>query len=159
MKVVNIHQRIINTPINTISECLQTLASENDVIWPKEKWPAIRFKEGLKIGSKGGHGPIRYTIEAYAPQEKIQFRFSKPKGFEGIHYFEITALNAGQTSIKHTIDMMVKGKGILLWYSSILHLHNALIEDAFDKVENQFGSVKHPAKWTIWVRVLRKLLS
>jgi hypothetical protein len=38
-------------------------------------------------------------------------------------------------------------------------LHNALIEDAFDKVENQFDIVKQPATWNIWVRVLRKLLS
>jgi hypothetical protein len=159
MKVENIHQRIINAPINTISECLKTLATENDTIWPKEKWPSIRFKEGLKVGSKGGHGPIRYTIEVYEPNEIIQFRFSNPKDFKGIHKFEITATNASQTIIKHTINMTVKGKGVLLWYFTILHLHNALIEDAFDKVENQFDIVKQPATWNIWVRVLRKLLS
>ncbi|MEP1488870.1 MAG: hypothetical protein ABJK28_10620 [Algibacter sp.] len=49
----------------------------------------MKFKNGIKIGAQGGHGLIRYTVEKYNPNEIIQFRFSKPNGFHGIHKFEI----------------------------------------------------------------------
>ncbi|WP_186434942.1 hypothetical protein [Gillisia sp. Hel_I_86] len=70
-------------------ELLETLATENDKIWPTEKWPAMKFKNGIRTGANGGHGPIRYSVEKYEPNEIIQFRFSKPEGFNGIHKFEI----------------------------------------------------------------------
>lgn len=37
MKVINIHSRIINQPINKIAELFETLSTETDKIWPKEK--------------------------------------------------------------------------------------------------------------------------
>jgi len=51
-----------------VVELLNTLSTDNDKIWPKEKWPAMKFKGGINIGAKGGHGPIRYSVEKYNPQ-------------------------------------------------------------------------------------------
>ena len=46
-----------------------------------------------------------------------------------------------KTEIKHTIDMNTYGKGTLMWTLVIRPLHNALIQDAFDKIENNL--IKH----------------
>lgn len=159
MKVLNVHKRIINKPKKEVSEILKTLATENDKIWPKEKWPPMKFKTGIKIGAKGGHGPIRYSVEKYNPNEIIQFRFSKPNGFNGIHKFEINELSNEKTEIKHTIDMNTVGKGTLIWIFGIHSLHNALIEDGFDKIENYFLEDQKSTEWNFWVKFLRKQMA
>jgi len=159
LKVLNIHKRTINQPKDKVTELLKTLSTENDRIWPKEKWPEMKFKEGIQIGAKGGHGPIRYTTEKYNPNEIIQFRFSKPNGFNGIHKFEIKELDKEKTEIKHTIDMNTEGKGTLIWTFAICSLHNALIEDGFDKLKNNFSDNRKSTEWNIWVKFLRKQIS
>ncbi len=159
MKVLNIHKRILNRPKNEVVEILKTLSTDNDKIWPKDQWPPMRFKGGLKIGAKGGHGPIRYAVEKYNPNEIIQFRFSRPNGFNGIHKFEINAVADAKTEIKHTIDMRTVGKGTLAWVFGIHSLHNALIEDGFDTLENNFLEKKKSTTWNFWVRFLRKQIA
>ena len=156
MKVLNVHTRIIQQPKNKVVKLLETLATKNDKIWPKEHWPAMKFKSDLKIGASGGHGPICYEIEIYNPEKIIQFRFLKPKGFNGIHKFEVTQLAYKRTEIKHTIDMITNGSGIFLWLFTIRSLHNALVEDAFDKIENSFSNQQKFTEWNIWVKFLRK---
>ena len=158
MKVINIHKRILNQPKDRISELLGTLATENDEILATDKWSAMKLNEGLKEGSIGGHGPIRYTVKKYIPGEFIQFEFTKPKGFNGSHRFEVIELENDKTEIKHTIEMNATGTGILFWTIAIRWLHDAFIEDSFDKVENHFLTEKTKTKWTIWVKVLRRIL-
>ncbi|MBL7814415.1 MAG: hypothetical protein JNL70_05365 [Saprospiraceae bacterium] len=158
MKIVNIHKRLIGHPKSKIDDLLLTLATENDKVWPTEKWPPIRFKEGLTVSSKGGHGPIKYKVEKIERGRLIYFRFTKPKGFSGVHWFEINQIGKNQTEIKHTIDMKTDFGASLLWLIGIRWLHDALIEDAFDKVENHFSSSFKHSKWSLWVRFLRKIL-
>lgn len=145
----------MNQPKSKVVELLETLATKNDKIWPLKKWPKMKFKGGIKEGAQGGHGPIRYTVEKYDLHKIIQFRFSEPKGFNGIHKFEINELSDTQTEIIHTIDMQTVGKGTITWLLAVRSLHNALIEDAFDNIENNFTSVKKSTKWNFWVRLLR----
>jgi len=159
LKVLNIHKRTLNQPKSKVTELLKTLSTENDRIWPNEKWPEIKFKSGIQVGAKGGHGPIRYSVEEYNPKEIIQFRFSKPKGFNGVHKFEIKELDNGNTEIKHTIDMNTTGKGTLIWTFAIRSLHNALIEDLFDKLENNFLEGRKSTEWNMWVKFLRKQIA
>jgi hypothetical protein len=82
MKVTNIHKRIISQPIDTVWPLLLTLSSKEDKIWPKEQWPAMKLDNGLLEGSKGGHGPIRYTVAQFIPKQLIQFQFQQPRGFD-----------------------------------------------------------------------------
>lgn len=159
MKVLNIHQRILNQPKQKVVDLVKTLSTKNDAIWPKEKWPAMKFKGGIQVGEKGGHGPIHYSVEQYNPTKIIQFRFIKPEGFHGIHKFEISETVPNKTEIKHTIDMDTSGKGTLLWVVGIRSLHDALIEDAFDQLENHFSENKKSTPWSFWVRCLRSLLA
>ncbi|MBU0465146.1 MAG: hypothetical protein KKE12_16345 [Proteobacteria bacterium] len=158
MKTINIHKRIISQSKGVISDILNTLSSSDDKLWPKEKWPPMIFKKGLTIGAIGGHGPIKYSINTYIPGSLIEFTFVKPDGFKGVHRFEVTEIENNATELKHTIDMMLSGKGILTWHIAIRWLHDALIEDCFDKVENQFLTNKKETKWNLWVVFLRNRL-
>ncbi len=155
MQVLNIHKRIINQPKNKVSELLDNLSSNKDVIWPSENWPAIRFKDGLQIGSKGGHGIIRYTIVDYIEGEYIKFQFTKPEGFHGTHEFNSIEIDSNTTEINHIIKIRTSGVATFMWPFAIRWLHDALIEDAFDNVDNLFSSEKITTKYSIWVKLLR----
>ena len=73
MKVVNIHSRVVDQPKAVISRLFDTLASQNDQLLATDKWPAMYLDQGLKVGSKGGHGIIRYTVEQYAPGASMPY--------------------------------------------------------------------------------------
>lgn len=154
MKVINIHKRKINQSKANVYRLFETLSTKDDKIWPYEKWPAIRFKNGLNVGSKGGHGPIRYSVLSNNYNDGIVFKFAN-KGFNGVHKFQINSITDLQVEVIHTIDMKTSGKATFYWFFAIRWLHDALIEDAFDKLENQFSSHKKETKHSIWVKFLR----
>ncbi len=157
MKVLNIHSREINAPKAQVVALLDTIATPNDQMWPFEKWPAMKFREGVKVDSKGGHGVIRYRIKRYIPRELIEFEFRKPKGFNGVHRFDFFELGENKTEVRHTIDMDAVGVGIVTWSILVKWLHNALLEDALHKIENQFRSSPKKTTYNLWVRFLRKI--
>ena len=157
MRVINSHKRTINQPIRMVYPLFKTLASPNDLVWPYEKWPAIKFKNGLHVGSSGGHGRIRYTIIEFTEGESIKFQFSKPIGFNGTHQLKIEELTENSVQISHIIRMETSFKATFFWIFIIRWLHNALIEDAFDKVENYFLSYNKETTYSIWVVLLRDL--
>lgn len=155
MKVINHHKRVVNRPKKDISNLIEKLASNEDRIWPYDKWSAMKFKDGLKVGSKGGHGIIGYTIVSYDPAQGIVFQFSSPKGFVGTHEFKIVALDVDRTEVSHIIKMRTQGKATLQWLVFIRWLHDALIEDALDNIENHFSKDEKVSNWSAWVRLWR----
>lgn len=157
MRVVNRHTRIINEPIEKVSQLFETLATSNDQIWPSQNWPAMRFRDGLKIGSRGGHGRIRYTITDFKPGEHIKFEFTKPEGFNGTHELNIKAISNDASEINHIIKMNTTFKASLFWVFVIRWLHDALIEDAFDNVENYYSEEKTKSTYNLWVIILREV--
>ncbi|WP_298537248.1 hypothetical protein [uncultured Algibacter sp.] len=138
---------------------MKTLATREDRMWPKDNWPAMKFKKGLEVGEQGGHGMIRYSIKGYKEGEYITFEFLKPKRFNGIHKFEIRALNEDITEVKHSIKMKTDGLiATFKWILVIRWLHGALIENAFDTIENNFVATKKFTTWSSWVCLWRFLL-
>ncbi len=158
MNVLNVHKRIISQSKDQLEKELQTLSSSDDKVWPFGKWPRMKLNNGLKQGSKGGHGPIRYFVNQIEPKNYIEFKFTYPKGFHGIHRLDIKALNDSETELTHTIRMNTSGKDTLLWIFAVRWLHDALIEDAFDKVESNFDGKERTPQWSWWVKFLRKNL-
>jgi hypothetical protein len=159
MKILNVHSRTINRPKEEIAQVLATLASKDDKVWPVKSWPRIYFGGDNRIGSEGGHGPVRYVIERFDPKGVFQFRFLRPKGFNGIHKFEIKPITDQQTEVVHTISMTTKGMATLQWYVVIRPLHDALLEDLLDRVENQFTEDPCSSEWSLWVRLMRRLMA
>jgi hypothetical protein len=153
MKIINTHKRIINQPISEVGVLLDSLSSKNDKLWPHEKWPPMRFDRALSEGAIGGHGPIKYAVTDFKAGNKINFKFIKPSGFQGNHWFELKEKENKKTEIIHTISMSISGSAILSWPIVIRPLHDALIEDSFDKLQNITGPESN--KWSLWVKFLR----
>lgn len=157
MKVINSHKRLLKTSETNVVTVFNTLASPEDKVWPNESWPAIRFRNGLFVGSQGGHGRIRYSILELVEGHRIKFQFTQPKGFVGTHQLSIHRISENLTEIVHEIEMNTTSiKATLLWTFAIRWLHDALIEDAFDNVENYFSVQKKTTKYSVWVGFLRE---
>jgi len=158
LKVLNHHTRIIHQPRHSIGLLLSTLATQNDQMLAIDMWPRMRLDNGLVPGSRGGHGPIRYFVSEYHEGESITFTFDM-KGFDGYHQFELIVLDDERTQLSHIIDMKTSGWATIKWVLAIRWLHDAFIEDAFDRVEGQFNpNIKH-AEWSWWVKVVRWAMS
>jgi hypothetical protein len=157
MKVLNIHKREINQPKYEVAKLFETLATENDLMLETNKWSPMKLDNGLQVGSKGGHGPIKYFVTDYQQDNSITFQFDLT-GFNGFHKFELRELETNKTELSHIIDMTTTGSAILKWALAIRWLHDAYTEDAFDKVDNYFLADKKSSKWSCWVRILRKVM-
>ncbi len=156
--IVNVHQRTIPASPEAVGRMIDTLGSAADSVWPHEMWPAMTLDRPLQVGAAGGHGPIRYRVEAYAPGRSVRFRFLSPQGFVGTHSFAVEDAGAGASRLSHVIDMKTVGYSTLYWSLVIRPLHDALLEDALDKVEGAFRNVGPPRKWPGKVAFLRWLV-
>jgi len=155
MQVHNVHEREFPLPPATVGALIDTLASSEDRLWPKNKWHPMRFDRPLAVGAVGGHGPVRYTVVEYQPGKRIVFRFTGPSGFNGTHHFEVEE-RAGKTVLRHVILMRAEGNALLNWPLLVRFLHDACIEDCFDQATLSLGlALPHPARWSFWVRTLR----
>jgi len=153
MKVINIHQRTIPLPVARVNPLIDSLASSNDLLWPHESWPRMKFDRLLKVGAIGGHGPIRYNIVAYTPGSIIRFQFTAPKGFDGYHEFKVTLSDSGCV-IRHTLEMTTRGFASLSWPLVYRPLHDALIEDALAKAQESLGLRAEIKSWSMRVKFL-----
>ena len=148
MRVLNVHERLLAASPSDTGALIDSLASEDDRLWPGDAWPRMHFDRPLGVGARGGHGPIRYVVEAYEPGKRVRFRFTGPAGFDGWHGFE-----AEGSTLRHVLDMRASGRAALSWPLVYRPLHDALIEDA---LANAQGS--RPLPWSAYVRFLRRLL-
>ena len=64
-----------------------------------------------------------------------------------------------ETELRHTIEMNTEGAALLSWPIFVRPLHNALVEDALTVVEENLGVKKHVKSWSVYVRVLRWIIS
>jgi len=158
MRVCNVHEREYPLPLKAVGALIDSLASSDDRLWPVSKWPPMRFDRPLAVGAAGGHGPIGYTVEEYHPGKSIRFRFTAPCGFNGTHRFEVEE-RQGKTILRHVIEMRAMGPALLSWPLAIRSLHNAAIEDCFDRATVSLGiGLPHPARWPIYVQLLRAVM-
>ena len=58
MKVINIHSRDYPVASAEVGRLIDTLSSENDLLWPHQLWPRMKFDRPLSVAAEGGHGPI-----------------------------------------------------------------------------------------------------
>lgn len=59
MKVLNVHERELRATSEQVGALIGSLASRNDLLWPRHIWPKMEFDRPLSVGATGGHGPIR----------------------------------------------------------------------------------------------------
>ena len=153
--VRNMHERVIPAPAAAVGRLLDGLASDDDRLWPADRWPPIRFDRGLVVGARGGHGPIRYEVADRVPGERVVFRFTKL--LQGTHRFEVWG-SSGGTLLRHVVEGRPRGSMRIVWPLALRHLHDACVEDALDRAEAAArGEAYRPRPLSRRVRVLRRL--
>ena len=154
----NIHQRVIDAPADTLGALLDRVATPDDRMWPSPAWSPLVLDTGLTVGSRGGHGPIRYQVAAYEPGRRVRFTFEPGRGLEGYHELLITAEAPNRCRVTHTLTATLAGRMTLLWPLMIRWMHEALIQDLLDNAERAAtGRLSgRPARWSWWVRLLRR---
>lgn len=155
MKVTNVHQRLFHAPPAKVGALIDALASPQDVLWRQDAWPRMKFDRPLGVGARGGHGPIRYDVEAYRTGHSIRFRFTGPKGLDGWHGLEVLEATGAYTVLEHRIEMRIRGWALLTWPLLYRHMHDALTEDAFAAAQIALGEQPRRVPWTRYVRLLR----
>ena len=55
--------------------------------------------------------------------------------------------------------MKTSFKATFLWSLGIRWLHDALVEEAFDKIERRFTDMQIQTKYNVWVKFLRGALT
>ncbi len=160
MRVWNRHSRIVPVSSERVGALIDTLSADDDRLWPVDAWPPMRFDRPLGAGAVGGHGPVRYSVESYEPGRSVRFRFTAPRGFDGFHEFTLRARGTEETELEHLMVLRLRHPA---WFTYPLvwrPMHDALLEDGLDRAERELtGTVRAPARWSRYVRILRKLIS
>lgn len=159
MKVLNIHERELKADYEQVAALINSLSSEDDLLWPHHCWPRMKFDRPLCVGAKGGHGPIGYFVDEYIQGQSIKFRFTSPKGFKGFHKFDVVEGLHESVLLRHTIEMNLHGSAILTWPFIIRPLHDALLEDALATAQSSLGIVPQIKAWSLWVKLMRWVMS
>ncbi len=159
MKVINVHERVLDGTVEQVGALIDSLASEEDALWPRHVWPAMEFDRQLAVGAAGGHGPIGYFVEEYTPGQSIRFRFTKPTGFNGTHRFELIRTPEGSVALRHTLDMSVHGSSLITWPLIFRPIHDSVFGDALDKAQASLGQTPEIKPWSPLVKFLRWALS
>ncbi len=146
-----------NHPLSKIAEILETLSTKQDLLWPEENWTPMILDNGLCVDSRGGHGIIKYYVTKYEYGKIVEFCFVEPEEFKGAHRFELSKPSDNRTKIKHTIDVQFNLKGLILWYLIVKWLHDALLEDCLDKVENNLENTNAKTPHNFWLKFLQKV--
>jgi len=152
----NFHERMIAAPAARVGALLDTLASADDRFWPHEKWFALRLDRPLAVGARRDDGPRPQTVSSYTPGRQIRFEFNAPRN--GFHEFVLEEAGDGGCLLRHTLRAKMTAQTALTWFLAIRPVHDALIEDLFDKVEGQVSDVAHPQVWSGRVKWLRQWL-
>ncbi len=164
MKIDSWHEVELAVGPEQAGALLDSLAGPDDRLWPRENWPPMEFDRTLGVGARGGHGPVRYSVTEYEPGRRVVFTFEDKGIFErvdGRHWFEVVFDGEGAGVImRHVIEARGGLRSWLRWLVAVQPLHDALIRDAWDKAREQVGHpATEPAKWSWWVRFLRKALT
>lgn len=160
MRVHNLHERSLRATSIQVWDLIASLGSANDRLWPVETWPRMKLDRALGVGASGGHGPIRYAVDAYSRESGVvRFRFTAPRGFVGAHRFELRRSDDRTVLLRHVLDMRTTGWARLTWPLIFRPLHDALVEDGLARAETEAGMTPRIRTWSPWVKLLRRLIA
>ncbi len=156
--ISNVHSCRLPGGMDQAAALIDGLSSRSDALWPHERWPRLRFDGPLRVGARGGHGPVRYEVIAWEPGRSVTFRFTGPAGFDGTHGVDATPQPDGSAQLRHVLAMRTRGLARLSWPLVFEPMHDALIEDAFAKARvGPVGWEKDAPPWSLGLRALRWL--
>jgi hypothetical protein len=157
--MINMQRRVIAAHVTVLGSLQDRLAGPDDRLWPADRWEPLRLDGPLGVGTSGGHGQFAYTISAYEPGLRVRFAFSPDAPLDGYHELWVRAIDPARSEMVHILVARTRGTMRLWWPLVVRWTHQALIADLLDNAERAAtGTVRRPARRSLWVRLLRSLL-
>jgi hypothetical protein len=160
-RVVNVHERHIAADADEVGALLDTWGSPGDRLWRSDLVEPAEFTRGLEIGSRGGHGPIRYRVVDHTPRRRVRVEFEPGVGLRGHHGFEVHPTDDGGCLLRHELTGTPYGTARLAWPLLIRPIHDGTVEDILDHVERTVCGTAHRPQPTgrLTAFVARRLLT
>src|SRR5690625_1093037 len=128
----NIHRRVTHGDLAEAAALLEQIASGDDTLWPRWRWPPLLLDNGLEVDSLGGHGSVRYRV-AHVDSHSVRFVFTSAGPFVGEHTFLIAQSRPGDVEWMHHLDI---GSSLPPWaMRQVIRLHDGLLEELFDTAQ------------------------
>ena len=126
----NIHERVINAPLEPLGVLLDGLGQKDDRLWPSRYWPPMVLDRPLALGADGGHDDIYYYVSEYEPGRRVRFSFRPRTGLIGAHELSLDALDERRTRIRHVLIGRTRGAMRLMFSAAVEPLHDAVLAGA-----------------------------
>ncbi len=160
MQIHNVHERVLNVPLDEAAPLIDQLGQPDDLMFPTPEWPPMILDGPLEVGAHGGHGPMRYSVSRYEPGQLAEFATDPGIGIVGTHAFSLEKLDDGRTLLRHTVQGELDGSMRVVWPVALRWIHDAMVEDILDQAERSTGHQPRKRQgWSPWVRALRALRS
>ncbi|MFH8681983.1 DUF2867 domain-containing protein [Streptomyces lydicus] len=155
--VRDVHARIVAAPAEAVGALLDRLGGDRDPLFPTPVWPAMRLDRPLGVGADGGHGPVRYRVDAYEPGRRIRFAFTG--GQDGWHEVTVRPLTPDSCRVEHLLQSQLPFARSLLWSLLTRAVHGTVVEELFDNLERAATgrAPAAPARRPTRVRLLHRL--
>jgi hypothetical protein len=154
--VRSVHERVIEAPVETVAALFDRVSSDDDPVFPSPAWAPMRFDRPLGVGAVGGHGDIRYSVIGYEPGRRARFAFAPPA--DGYHELAVDPLGNDRCRVRHVLEQRAGLASWLTWSLVVRWAHDVVIEEVLDNFERAAtGSLRRPAHWPPWVRLLHRL--
>ncbi len=158
MHLLTVHARELPVPADRAGALLDLLGGPGDRLWPNGTWPAsaLRLEQPLRVGSRGGHGAIRYHVGEYEPGRRVVFVLEPDTGLTGTHEIRVDVLGPGRCRLVQTTACRLAAR--LVPIAPVLRRqHDALLRDVLDRAEREVtGAVRAPARWSAAVRAANR---
>ncbi|MEV0120223.1 DUF2867 domain-containing protein [Streptomyces sp. NPDC050703] len=152
----NEHERVVDAPAAVVGALLDRLSGPDDPLFPTPVWPAMVLDGPLAVGARGGHGPVRYEVDAYEPGRRVRFAFTAPD--EGFHEVSVEPAGPHRCRVRHVLRTRLRGKDRLLWPTVVRPVHEAMVGETLDNIERAAtGTLAAPARRSPRVRLLHRL--
>lgn len=134
MRVHNVHQRLLEGPIESVFAELEAMGTSRDRIWPAPRMPFTRTPGVMVVGeTRERHGLIRATLAAFEPQKRICWQAKLPF-LRGTHAFELVPEGPTRTLVRHVLDADVALWFMPVWKLKIARIHDRLLESLLDRL-------------------------
>lgn len=145
--IENVHERRVAASADRVGELLETWGSDHDKIWRTDVSEPTFLDRGLEVGSRGGHGPVRYAVTHHEPGRRVDLGFEPGLGLRGRHSFIITPQGEQACVVRHELIAATERSATVL-RPLIEALHDATVEDVFDHIERELTGRAHRAQPT-----------
>lgn len=156
LRLHRIHSRDIAAPAADVGALLDAIGHDGGQLWATDRWPTapMHFDGGLDVGSRGGHGSVRYTVDAHEPGRSVVFRFDPASSLAGTHRLDVEPLESGGSRLVHTLEARIARR---LWPTVpvLLGYHDAMSQDLLARANHVAAGVplRYP-RLPLWLRAV-----